>query len=99
MCVQEASDGTVTGDAFIAVEASGEYMNGSITDGKNSAESGHSVVSGTILVPLGKITAHIVIKDWVQFNPSSGQWEGQVEVQEQKVSGNVTLKFRFRHLP
>jgi hypothetical protein len=98
MCVNQASDNTVTGDAFIAVEASGEYMNGSITDGKYSSESGHSVVSGTILVPLGKITAHIVIKDWV-FNPSSGQWEGQVEVQEQKVSGNVILKFVSDNCP
>jgi hypothetical protein len=92
MCVNEASDGSVTGDAFIAVEASGEYMNGTLTDANNSSASGHSVVTGTILVELGDITAHIVLKDWV-YNPSSGQWEGQVEVKEQKVSGNVTLKF------
>jgi len=92
MCVAQADGGAVTGDAYIAIEATGEFMTGILVDGKNSADVGYSVVTGTIEVQVGDITAHIVITGF-RYNPSSGQWEGQVEVQEQKVTGNVTLKF------
>ncbi len=89
-CVDEDDAGNVTGDFFIALEASKEYMNGTLEDGFNSTDTGESVVTGTILVPFGEITAHIIIEG-LQYNLSTGKWAGQVEVQEQKVTGNVTL--------
>jgi len=98
MCVDEADNGSVTGGAYIAIEATGEFMTGNLVDGKNSADAGYSVVTGTIEVKVGDITAHIVITGFT-YNPSSGQWEGQVEVQEQKVTGNVTLKFTAAECP
>ena len=98
MCVAEADSGSVTGDAYIAIEATGEFMTGTLVDGKNSSDAGYSLVTGTIEVPLGDITAHIVITGFT-YNPSIGQWEGQVEVQEQKVTGNVTLKFDAADCP
>ncbi len=98
MCVAEADGGAVTGDAYIAVEATGEFMTGTLVDGKNSTDAGYSLVTGTIEVPLGDITAHIVIKGFA-YNPAIDQWEGQVEVQEQKVTGNVTLKFDAAECP
>jgi hypothetical protein len=98
MCVDEADNGTVTGEAYIAIEATGEFMKGTLVDGKNSSDSGYSIVTGTIEVKVGDITAHIVITGFT-YNPSSGQWEGQVEVQEQKVTGNVTLKFTSADCP
>jgi len=98
MCVDEADNGTVTGEAYIAIEATGEFMNGTLVDGKNSSDAGYSTVTGTIEVKVGDITAHIVITGFT-YNPSSGQWEGQVEVQEQKVTGNVTLKFTSADCP
>jgi hypothetical protein len=91
MCVGQDAEGTVTGGAYIAIKATGEYMTGTIVDGKNSSDSGYSIVTGTIEVPLGDITAHIIIKGFT-YDASTDQWEGQVEVQEQKVTGNVTLK-------
>ena len=98
MCVDEADNGSVTGGAYIAIEATGEFMTGNLVDGKNSSDAGYSVVTGTIEVQVGDITAHIVITGFT-YNPSSGQWEGQVEVQEQKVTGNVTLKFTAAECP
>ena len=98
MCVDEADNGSVTGEAYIAIEATGEFMKGILVDGKNSSDAGYSIVTGTIEVKVGDITAHIVITGFT-YNPSSGQWEGQVEVQEQKVTGNVTLKFTSADCP
>jgi hypothetical protein len=89
------SGGTVTGPVRIDIEASNEHMTGTITDGLNTTRvvSGNeeSVVTGMILVQIGDITAHIKMVDW-KYNISTDQWEGQAEVQEQKVTGNVTLK-------
>jgi hypothetical protein len=50
-----------------------------------------STITGTMLLFVGDITAHIEIVDW-KYNISTDQWEGQAEVKEQTVIGNVTLK-------
>jgi len=89
MCVSQAEDGTVTGEAFIVVEASGEFLSGTLVDCKNSGETA-SVLTGTIEVKVGDITAHIIIEGW-QYNTSSQRWEGTVMVVEQEVSGNVSI--------
>jgi hypothetical protein len=89
MCVDQAEDGTVTGEAFIVVEASGEFLSGTLVDCKNTSD-GESVLTGTIEVQVGEITAHILIEDW-KYNTSSRRWEGTVTVVEQKVSGNVSI--------
>ncbi len=98
----------VTGDVRIDIEASNEHMNGWIAEvddvasdplvedvGKNVTVivngNEESVVTGMILVRIGEITAHLKILDW-KYNISTDQWEGKLEVQEQKVTGNVTLK-------
>ena len=95
VCSVQSDNGIVTGDARIDVEASNEHMTGTITDGKNTTVivkgNEETTVTGTILVQIAEITAHIVMKDW-KYNIATDQWEGQVEVQEQKVTGNVTLK-------
>lgn len=91
VCAAQDEAGTVTGDVRIDIEASNEHMNGAITDGVNTTADEQSTVTGTILVTIGDITAHIVMQNW-KYNIATDQWEGQVEVQEQSVTGNVTVK-------
>lgn len=94
VCAAQSGD-TVTGTARIDIEASNEHMTGTITEGLNTTVifqgNEQSVVTGIILVNIGDITAHLKIVDW-KYNVATNQWEGQIEVQEQKVTGNVTLK-------
>jgi hypothetical protein len=94
VCAAQSGD-VVTGPVRIDVEASNEHMTGTITDGLNATTvvqgNEESVVTGTILVTIGDFTAHLMMVDW-KYNVATDQWEGQLEVQEQKVTGNVTLK-------
>jgi len=90
LCASQAEDGTVTGEAFIAVETSGSTMDGVLVDCVNTGDT-ESVFSGTIEVKIGEKTAHIMIQDW-KYSASANQWEGRIEVVEQEVSGNVALK-------
>jgi hypothetical protein len=89
LCVSQAADGTVTGDAFIAIEASGEFMNGTVTDCINTGTT-ESVVNGTIEVVVGEITAHLLMHDW-KYNVANAHWEGEIEVVEQHVTGTASF--------
>lgn len=89
-CVFQADNGTVTGDIFIIIESTGEYLHGVFdTDCINTGET-ESVITGTILVNVGEITAHLLIQDW-KYNTISQKWEGTMEVVEQSVTGTVSL--------
>jgi len=90
LCVSQAEDGTVTGDAYIAVEASGMYIDGVIADCVNTGDT-ESLVNGTIEVQMGDSTAHIQIIDW-KYSLAAEQWEGRINVVEQDVAGNATVK-------
>ena len=89
MCVSQAADGTVTGEAAFGIEASGEFQNGTLADCANTGET-ESVLTGTIEVVVGEITAHLLMHGW-QYNIASGSWEGTIEVVEQSVTGTVSL--------
>lgn len=93
VCAEQSGE-TVTGDVRIDIEASNEHMSGNITDGLNTTVivSGNeeSIVTGMIRVP-PDTGAHLKMVDW-QYNIATDQWEGQIEVQEQAVTGNVALK-------
>jgi hypothetical protein len=89
MCVSQAADGTVTGEAAFGIEASGEFQNGTLADCVNTGET-ESVLTGTIEVVVGEITAHLLMHGW-QYNLASGSWEGTIEVVEQSVTGTVSL--------
>lgn len=89
-CVQEDFTGEVTGDFFTAIESSGEYMNGTLVDGLNSSDTGVSVITGTIEIPLETLTAHIIIEG-LQYNLSTGEWVGPIYQQEQSVPGKMAL--------
>ena len=94
VCAAQSGD-VVTGPVRIDIEASNEHMIGTITEGLNTTVvvqgNEESVVTGMILVNIGDITAHLKMADW-KYNIATDQWEGQLEVQEQAVTGNVTLK-------
>jgi hypothetical protein len=94
VCASQSGD-VVTGPVRIDIEASNEHMIGTITEGLNTTVvvqgNEESVVTGMILVTIGDLTAHLKMVDW-KYNISTDQWEGQLEVQEQAVTGNVTLK-------
>lgn len=89
-CVLQADNGTVTGEFYIIVESTGEYLKGVLgPDCVNTGET-ESVVTGTILVTVGEITAHLLIQDW-KYNTASQKWEGSINVVEQDVTGQVSL--------
>lgn len=90
-CMFQADNGTVSGDIFIIIESTGEYLHGVFdTDSINKGET-ESVITGTILVKVGEITAHLLIQDW-KFNTVNQKWEGPVNVVEQDVTGQVSLE-------
>ena len=60
-----------------------------LSDCINTGET-ESVVTGTIEVVVGEITAHILMQDW-KYNVANGNWEGAVEVVEQSVSGTASF--------
>ncbi|MCX8044786.1 MAG: hypothetical protein N3B18_11775 [Desulfobacterota bacterium] len=89
-CVLQADNGTVTGEFYIIVESTGEYLKGVFgPDCINTGET-ESVITGTILVTVGEITAHLLIQDW-KYNTVSQKWEGSLRVVEQDVTGRVSL--------
>jgi len=89
-CLFQADNGTVSGDLFIIIEATGEYLHGVLdTDCINTGDT-ESIVTGTILVNVGEITAHLLIQDW-KYNTISQKWEGTINVVEQDVTGQVSL--------
>ncbi len=90
VCVTESDTGSVNGDMYIIIESTGEYLYGVFADDSVNTGDTESLVSGTIEVNVGEITAHLVFDNW-KFNASSEQWEGTVTVIEQEVTGNVSL--------
>ena len=89
-CVSQSDNGTVAGEIYIIVESTGEYLHGVFdTDCINTGAT-ESVITGTILVNVGEITAHLLIES-LQYNTLSQKWEGTITVVEQEVSGLVSL--------
>ncbi|MEI6126023.1 MAG: hypothetical protein WCQ99_05655 [Pseudomonadota bacterium] len=89
-CVFQADNGTVSGDIFIIIESTGEYLHGVFDSDSINKGDTESVITGTILVKVGEITAHLLIQDW-KYNTVSQKWEGSVNVVEQDVTGQVSL--------
>lgn len=57
---------------------------------QSNTVDGVTTVTGTILVTIGDITAHLEMR--LQYNLRTSQWEGQIEVKEQTIIGNLTAK-------
>lgn len=89
-CLFQADNGTVSGDIFIIIESTGEYLHGVFGPDCINSGTTESTVTGTILVTVGEITAHLLIQDW-KYNTVSQKWEGSIEVVEQNVTGQVSL--------
>ncbi len=91
VCADEDEAGAITGDVFIEIEASGEYMGGPITEATNSTATGISVVNGVFTVQIGDLTVPILIQEW-KYDPAADTWIGKIYVEAQKTTGNITLK-------
>ena len=97
VCADEDEAGNITGDVFIEIEASGEYMGGPITEATNSTASGISVINGVFTVQIGDNSVPILIQEW-KYDPAADTWIGTIYVEAQKTTGNITLK-RMSDLP
>lgn len=91
VCAGEDEAGAITGDVFIELEASGEYMGGPITEATNSTATGISVVNGVFTVQVGDLSVPILIQEW-KYDPAADTWIGTIYVEAQKATGNITLK-------
>lgn len=91
VCADEDEAGTITGDVFIEIEASGEYMGGPISEATNSTATGISVVEGVFTVQIGDLSVPILIQEW-KYDPAADTWIGKIYVEAQKTTGNITLK-------
>ncbi len=97
-CVEEDESGNILGDFYITIEASEEYMSGTVDTLTNTITSGDtgdmSVINGLFNIPFGEgEDARLIPIDIIgwQYNPSTSKWEGTVNVSAQQVTGTITL--------
>ena len=79
VCAQEDDEGNITGDVFIELEASDEFMGGPITEATNSTITGISIINGVFVVQIGDMEVALLIQEWKY-----------VELQE--ATGNITIE-------
>lgn len=91
VCAQEDDAGAITGDVFIELEASDEFMGGPITEGTNDTTTGISIVNGVFVVMIGDTEIPILIQEW-KYNPTDDKWIGTIYVEAQRTTGNITLE-------
>jgi hypothetical protein len=91
VCAQEGEAGEITGDIFIELEASDEFMGGPITEATNDITTGISIIDGVFVVNIGDMEIPILIQEW-KYNPTDEKWIGTIFVEAQKATGNITLE-------
>jgi len=91
VCAQEDEAGEITGDVFIELEASDEFMGGPITEATNDITKGISIINGVFVVNIGDMEIPILIQEW-KFNPTDEKWVGTIYVEAQKATGNITIE-------
>jgi hypothetical protein len=91
VCAQEDDAGEITGDIFIELEASDEFMGGPITAGTNDTTTGISIINGLFVVSFGEMEVPIEIQEW-KYNPTDEKWIGKIYVEAQRTTGNITLE-------
>jgi len=92
VCVEQDEQGNISGGTFIAIEASEEYMAGTITEATNSSETGISIVNGVFIIKMGERDIPLEIQEW-KYNPNTAKWEGKIYIDLQEATGNITLEF------
>ncbi|MCP4717623.1 MAG: hypothetical protein GY868_21075, partial [Deltaproteobacteria bacterium] len=98
MCVTQADNGSISGQAIIEIAATGEKMGGNILEASNESVNDASIINGYIQIFVGSTEAHVLMIDW-QHNPSIDQWEGGVDVDLQHVDATSTVKFVAAECP